>query len=120
MKTNVRKEPAIKKDVFSDSIKLQNIESIFNVEIVSDLPETLTKQLLSYTSGRHGTSKLLQLFALKSNLTTNEILVGYYRVFNEIKKRATIVSGLHYFVRKGCLKRVDTSTYALVESSGEN
>jgi len=67
-------------------------EDIFNLEDLRDLPYEITCDL------RYDTFfyKLLELFAIASrDLTVEELTVGYYRNFGEIKTKKQIMAKLY-------------------------
>lgn len=68
-------------------------EDIFDLNDIDDLPDILRNQVglsLSFTR------KLIMLFKIADRpLTTNELTVGYYRKFNEVKTKRQIILKLN-------------------------
>lgn len=69
------------------------IKDIFDIKNIDDLPEDVLEEIGLSVSF---TSKLVTLFKLANRpLTINELTVGFYRKFNEIKTKRQITLKLH-------------------------
>ena len=71
-------------------------ENIFDLTDVSDIPDEISKELNCDVFAQN----ILTLFNKAGrNLTINEITVGYYRQFNEIKTKRQIMVKLYSMAR---------------------
>ena len=71
-------------------------ENIFDLTDVSDIPEEISAELTYDVFAQN----ILKLFnEAGRNLTINEITVGYYRQFNEIKTKRQIMVKLYSMAR---------------------
>ena len=69
-------------------MKQKITENIFDLTDVSDIPEEISSELVCDNFAQN----ILKLFELAGrNLTIDEITVGYYRQFNEIKTKRQIM-----------------------------
>ena len=66
---------------------------VFDIKNIDDLPEDVLEEIGLSVSF---TSKLVMLFRIANRpLTLNELTVGYYRRFNEIKTKRQIILKLN-------------------------
>ena len=84
------------------------MKNIFDLEKTDDLPENVLVSI-SKTKPRKSSKNRTRIVALfetaNRELTIDEIIVGYYRMFGIEKKRPTIIAQLHSFVKCGVLQR---------------
>ena len=77
-------------------MKQKMTENIFDLTDVSDIPDEISKELNCDVFAQN----ILTLFNKAGrNLTINEITVGYYRQFNEIKTKRQIMVKLYSMAR---------------------
>jgi hypothetical protein len=88
-------------------------KDIFDLNEVEDLPDFCKKQLKLINIHIH-TQRLLELFALKSELTVDEIVVGMYRKYGLEKTRVWVSSTLYNLKRRDLIKKIDKEKYARV------
>jgi hypothetical protein len=82
---------------------MSNNDDIFNI-FSSSIPEELEKEL--GTEDNKEERRIMQLFTTaKRPLTVNEVLVGYYNLFGEVKKRRYIVSKLYRLAKNKKLEK---------------
>lgn len=66
---------------------------VFDIKNIDDLPEDVLEEIGLSVSF---TSKLISLFKIANRpLNVNELTVGYYRKYNEIKTKRQITLKLH-------------------------
>lgn len=71
-------------------------KNIFDLTDVSDVPAEISSELICDNFAQN----ILKLFELAGrNLNVNEITVGYYRQFNEIKTKRQIMVKLYSMAR---------------------
>lgn len=69
-----------------------NNEDIFNTDDIKDLPEEISKDLLTNDFEK----RIVELFNIaQGNLSIDEITVGYYRVYHDIKTRRQMMTKLY-------------------------
>lgn len=77
-------------------MKQKMTENIFNLTDISDIPDEISTDLNCDDFGRN----ILTLFNKAGrNLSVDEITVGYYRQFNEIKTKRQIMVKLYNMAR---------------------
>lgn len=81
------------------------MEDIFSLENTDSLPEEVKSQIY-VNSLKKGSKMLLELFSIKSELSIDEIIVGYYRKFDLIKSRTWVSSNLYNLSKKGMIYKV--------------
>lgn len=79
---------------------------LFNYKDISDFPEEC-KQQLKPLRVREQTKKLLELFDRKSPLSIDEIIVGFYRLYNINKTRSWVSSSFYNLCKKNLIKKSD-------------
>lgn len=94
-------------------------KDIFDLNDLSDLnPETI-KHIQKRKAILH-VKQILELFEIKTPLTTDEITVGLERKFNKITFRKILATRLSQMKKKGYIKRVDLATYEAIKTNQED
>ncbi len=78
---------------------LHTQNTLFDLNNIQDLPDTIKKELVSKRRGKLET-RLLELFQLaQCPLNIDQIQVAYYRKYSDIKTRQQIMSKLYQMLR---------------------
>jgi hypothetical protein len=92
--------------------------NIFDLEDVSDLPASIVKRTVNHgVSGRPYTGIIMGLFAIKSTLSINEIIVALYRAHKMDKSRTWVGNILYRMKKKGLVKKVGYGSYECIKKS---
>lgn len=68
------------------------MSDVFDLRNVSDIPDEIKKELNTYSLS----DRILELFDIaKRNLSVDEVVVAYFRKFNEVKTKKQIMSKLY-------------------------
>lgn len=83
-------------------------KEIFNTKNLSSLPSSLAREISKKKSGK-SESMILSLFEFTSKkLTIEQIMVGIYRLHEEIKEKKWVKASIYRLVRTNKLKKTKT------------
>lgn len=78
--------------------------NIFDINNLSDLPKELQKQIKP-DGLSNKTKMVLSLFEKKRSLSTDEIIVGIYRVYKQSITRTWVATTCYNLKRSGVIKK---------------
>lgn len=79
-------------------------EELFDLKNVTDIPETLQLKIHNLSAT---TDKILKLFAIKAELSIDEILVGLYRKYKIERSRNWISATLYNLKKRDYILKVN-------------
>lgn len=89
------------------------MKSIFSTTDISDLPESLKKELSKGVRKDGVADRIVALFdeTTGKTLTSRQILIGYYRKYGEEKTMEQIIGSLHTLKNTGRVKMLSRGLY---------
>ena len=90
------------------------IKDIFDIENISDLPESLQ---LECNKKKTMNNRVYDLFKMKDSLTAIEIIAAMYRKYNVIIRKHYVQIILCQFMKEGSIKKIRNCTYRINEEN---
>ena len=94
------------------------MKNIFDLTNTEGLPRQLV-EALSKPRVKKEIRYLLELFDIKNNLTTNEIMVGLYRKFSLFTTKKWVISTTYNLTKKGFLKKISKGKYRKLKGASK-
>jgi hypothetical protein len=91
--------------------------NLFSTDVVNDLPQEVVKQKPIYPGRKKGETPLIQqriaeLLSLAGReLTAYEVVIGYYRKFDEVIKKQDVYTSITAMIKDGKAQRVEAGLY---------
>jgi hypothetical protein len=80
---------------------MDNPKSLFDIENIKDLPVEMLRELRLVTPANE---RVLRVFSQSNRpLVLDEMIVGYYRIYKEIKSRHYMLIACYRMMKKGLL-----------------